>query len=110
MALNSQFMNFNGAHFELSLNHHVRSMVNPEHINKLTAAINTLYNGSFTIAITENEPEYETPRQRRERIQEERHQAACDNLNNDPQVQGLLKTFGANLDHDSVQTLLPVRH
>ena len=110
MALNSQFMNFNGEHFELSLNHHVRSMVNPEHINKLTAAINTLYNGSFTVAITDNEPEYETPRQRRERIQAERHQAACDNLNSDPQVQGLLKTFGANLDLDSVETLLPPRN
>ncbi len=110
MALNSQFMNFNGEHFELSLNHHVRSMVNPEHINKLTAAINTLYNGSFTVAITDDEPEYETPRQRRERIQAERHQAACEHLNSDPQVQGLLKTFGANLDQDSVETLLPPRY
>jgi len=107
LALNSQFIGFDGEHFELSLNHHVRSMVNPEHLNKLTAAINTLYNSAYTITILEQEPEYETPRERRERIQQERHQVACDNLTNDPQVQGLLKTFEASLNEDSVETLLP---
>ena len=107
MALNSQFISFDGEDFKLSLNHHVRSMVNPEHTNKLTAAINSLFNSSYTVTITEQEPEVETPRQRRDRIKQERHQAACENLNDDPQVQSLLKIFDAKLDQDSVETLLP---
>ena len=32
---------------------------------------------------------------------------ACENLNNDPQIQGLLTTFEVNLDQQSVVSLLP---
>jgi len=107
MAINSQFIGFDGEQIQLSLDHHVRSLVNPEHINKLTAAINALYNSAFTITITEAEPDYETPKKRRERIRNERHQEACDNLNADPQVQALLTTFDARLEPETVETLLP---
>ncbi len=110
MALNSQFIGYDGEQILLSLDHHVRSLVNPEHINKLTAAINALYNSAFTITITQAEPEYETPKQRRKRIRNERHQQACDNLHADPQVQALLTTFDASLEPETVESLLPETH
>ncbi|MCP4274056.1 MAG: hypothetical protein GY781_19210, partial [Gammaproteobacteria bacterium] len=109
MALNSQFISLKGEEIKLSLDHHVRTLINPEHFNKLTAAINGLYNGSLTIKITDDEPDFETPRQRKQRICDERHQEACDNLNSDTQVQALLKTFEATLDTETVETLLPKR-
>ena len=77
-----------------------------EHINKLTAAVNGLYNSSYKVTLSELEPEFETPKQRKERIKQQRHKTACDNLYNDPQLQGLLNTFGAELDQESVETLL----
>jgi len=109
MALNSQFISLDGEEIKLSLDHHVRTLINPEHFNKLTAAINGLYNGSLTVNITDAEPDYETPRQRKVRIREERHQEACENLTTDPQVQNLLKSFEATLDTETVETLLPER-
>ncbi len=109
MALNSQFISLDGKEIQLSLDHHVRTLINPEHLNKLTAAINGLYNGSLRIKITDAEPDFETPRERKQRIYDERHQEACDNLNADTQVQGLLKTFEATLDTETVETLLPER-
>ncbi|MCP4411084.1 MAG: DNA polymerase III subunit gamma/tau [Gammaproteobacteria bacterium] len=107
MALNSQFISLDGEEIKLSLDHHVRTLINPEHLNKLTAAINGLYKGSLTIKITDAEPDFETPRQRKLRISDERYQEACDNLNSDTQVQALLKTFEATLDTETVETLLP---
>jgi len=107
IVLNSQFISFTDDVFQLSLVNNIRSMVSNEHLNKLTAAINEMYNSCYTISISEQEPEYETPRQRRERIKQERHQVACENLTNDPQVQAILNTFSATLDQESVITLLP---
>jgi len=109
MALNSQFISLDGEEIKLSLDNHVRTLINPEHFNKLTAAINALYNDSLSIKITDAEPDFETPKNRKMRIREERHQEACDNLTGDSQVQALLKTFEATLDTETVETLLPDR-
>ena len=106
IALNSQFISFDGELFELSLANNIRTMVSNEHINKLTAAVNGLYNGSYRVHLSDLEPDYETPKQRKERIKQQRHQAACDNLYNDPQLQGLLNTFEAQLDQETVETLI----
>jgi DNA polymerase-3 subunit gamma/tau len=106
IALNSQFISFDGEVFKLSLANNIRTMVTNEHINKLTASVNGIYNSSYRVILSELEPEFETPKQRKERIKQQRHKAACDNLYNDPQLQGLLNTFGAQLDQESVETLL----
>ena len=106
IALNTQFISFSGDKLTLSMANTIRGMVNNEHLNKLTAAINGLYNSAYSLSISELEPDYETPRQRKDRIKQERHQAACEHLNNDSQVQELLKTFDAKLDLETVVTLL----
>ena len=110
IALNSQYVSYENNKLSFSLANTMRSMLSNEHLNKMTAAINALYNddnnkADISLAVNNFEPEHETPRQRRDRIREARHQLACDNLYNDQQVQGILKAFSATIDHETVETV-----
>jgi len=105
IALNSQVMSISEDKLLLSLATNMRTMVNPEHINKISAAINHLYNLSLSVVIDASDPASETPRQRKERLAAEQHAKACDDLNSDHNVLNMVKVFDAKLDTESVESL-----
>ncbi len=106
IALNSQIISVTNECFEISLTNNIRTMLTNEHVNKITAAFNHIYQSTATLLVSDTEPSFETPRLRRERKQQERHDMACNNLNSDPQVQNMVKIFDAKLDYESVESLI----
>ncbi|MEX2525082.1 MAG: DNA polymerase III subunit gamma/tau [Gammaproteobacteria bacterium] len=78
-------------------------LLNGSQKEKLQGAVRRYFGDQVRLVVSVEEPEQETPAQRRSREEEERLAAAKETLENDPNVKEMIDTFDATLDKDSVQ-------
>lgn len=103
--LASQVASMSNETLTLDLLPEMWNTVSPEQINRMSLALHDYFSEEFRLHINETAPDAETPGQRLARIKVERHQAACESLLADSNVQSLQKNFDANLDLDSVEPI-----
>lgn len=81
------------------------NMLSAEQVNQISVLLHKRLGEEFSLSIETEHPTAETPGERRQRLLEEKYQAARDNLKNDPVVQLIEKTFDAHLDNSSVEPI-----
>lgn len=87
----------------LGLDARSESLLTKPRQQALAAALTETFGERLTVEIVVGEPVSETPMQEKERLADEKFEAARVSLESDPNVQALKKMFGAELKPDSIE-------
>jgi DNA polymerase-3 subunit gamma/tau len=103
--LATQVQSVSAQQLVLHLESRLWNMLSAEQLNQISVLLHGLFNSDFTVKIETQQPRAETPGQRRQRLIEERLQAAVDHLEHDPVVISFKNKFGSHLDKRSVEPI-----
>jgi DNA polymerase-3 subunit gamma/tau len=92
-----------GDRMHLTLDERCARLLNREREAALREALSRHYGRELRLDIRVGEPGCETPARERDRLAEERQQAAVAAIENDPNVKGLVEAFDARINPESIR-------
>ena len=102
LALNCTLQRREGGTLHLLLDSTHAGMRTKNAEERLQKALAAYYNEPIRLSIQLGQNEAQTPAREQARQQQEKHRAAVDTINRDPNVQALRETFDAQVKPDSI--------
>jgi DNA polymerase-3 subunit gamma/tau len=108
LAINCAVNNQSNDLLELALDPSQTTLRNPKQETRLAETLSAYFGRTIKLQITVGGNQLSTPARNKQQQQAEQLQAAKEAIHNDANVQTLIKTFGAKIAPDSIQSKNPV--